>query len=127
MSDFGKIAGPGAGMGTALLTEARLKEAQRQADEIKSSRAEGAEKLSPAEVKKMESAAAQFEGILLQQLFKTMWSTVPQNGMLSNSKEEKFYRDMLNEFLADEVSSTQSIGVKDVVLRELRARAGTEE
>ena len=72
-------------------------------------------KESVGEVKK---AAQQFEALLLQQMMKAMWRTVPKGGMLSGSNEEGMFRDMLNESLADEISKGQGVGIKQVLERE---------
>lgn len=66
-----------------------------------------------------KQAAQQFEGLLLQEMLKSMWTTVPQGGMLSGSHEEKMYRDMLNEAMADSISEGKGIGIKDVILKDL--------
>ncbi len=84
---------------------------------------DGVKSGSALEQKRMEEAATQFEGLLLQQLFKSMWSSVPQEGMLSGSNEEGYYRDMLNEALAKDFSEGQGIGIKQVILNELKKSA----
>ena len=66
-----------------------------------------------------KQAAQQFEALLLQEMLKSMWTTVPQGGMLSGSHEEKMYRDMLNEAMADSISEGRGIGIKDVILKDL--------
>lgn len=66
-----------------------------------------------------QEAARQFEALLIQEMLKSMWAAVPQGEMLSNSNEEKMYRDMLNEATADQVSRGQGIGVKDVILKDI--------
>ncbi len=76
---------------------------------------------SPAE---MEKAATDFEALLLQDMFKSMWETVPKDGMLSGSREEASYRDMLNEALANNIAKGKSIGIKDVILKEFKKREG---
>jgi flagellar protein FlgJ len=65
-----------------------------------------------------EVAAQQFEALLVQQMLESMWSTVPQNGLLSGSNEEAMYRDMLNEALASSISEGKGLGVKDVILKD---------
>lgn len=75
--------------------------------------------VDPAQAQQIDEAATQFEALLLQQMFKAMWSTVPQGGLLSGSQEEQHYRQMLNQALADEYASGQGIGIKDVIKREL--------
>lgn len=74
------------------------------------------------DLKETEKAATDFEAMLVQQMLKSMWSTVPSQGMLSSSREEEYYRDMLNEGLARDIAEKRSIGIKDVILRELMER-----
>ena len=66
-----------------------------------------------------KAAAEQFEAMLLKEMLKSMWSTVPQEGMLSGSYEEGMYRDMLNEALAQSISEGQGMGIKDVILKDI--------
>jgi len=69
-----------------------------------------------------QKAANQFEGLLLQEMLKAMWQTVPKGGLVSGSREEELYRDMLNEALSESISEGQGIGIKDVVLKEFQKR-----
>lgn len=66
-----------------------------------------------------KQAAQQFEALLLQEMLKSMWATVPQGQLLSGSHEEKMYRDMLNEAVADSISKGRGVGIKDVILKDL--------
>lgn len=70
--------------------------------------------------KDIEKAATDFEALLLQQMFSSMWSTVPQGGLLSGTREEELFRDMLNEALAKSVAEHQSIGVRDVLAKDMK-------
>jgi flagellar protein FlgJ len=65
-----------------------------------------------------EVAAQQFEALLIQQMLESMWSSVPQKGLLSGSNEEAMYRDMLNEALATSISEGKGLGIKDVMLKD---------
>jgi flagellar protein FlgJ len=69
--------------------------------------------------KDAKQAAQQFEALLLQEMLKSMWATVPQGQLLSGSHEESMYRDMLNEAVADSISQGKGIGIKDVILKDL--------
>ncbi len=71
---------------------------------------------NPEQVKK---AATQFEGLLLQQMFSSMWSTVHTKDALLGSKDEETYRDMFNQALADSIAQGQGIGIKDVIAKEI--------
>ncbi len=70
--------------------------------------------------KNPEKVSEQFEALLLKQMISSMWSTVPKEGMLSNSHEEGLYRDMLNEALANSIAEGRGIGVKDVILKDIK-------
>jgi flagellar protein FlgJ len=74
-------------------------------------------KASEAEI---ERAATDFEALLLQQMLQSMWNTVPQNGMLTGSREESMYRDMLNEQIAQAMASGPGLGIKDMIARDMR-------
>lgn len=69
----------------------------------------------------IEKASAQFEALLLHQMMNEMWKAVPNEGLLSGSREEALYRDMLNQAVADSISTGKSIGIKNVVMKELKA------
>lgn len=71
--------------------------------------------------KDAKQAAQQFEALLLQEMLKSMWATVPQGELLSGSHEESMYRDMLNEAVADSISQGKGIGIKDVILKDLNS------
>ncbi len=72
--------------------------------------------------KEIESAAQQFEGMLLKQMLASMWNTVPKDGMISGSNEEEQYRDMLHQAYADDLSKGQGLGIKEVIIREMQRR-----
>ena len=74
----------------------------------------------PADSPRAKEAATQFEALLLQQMIQAMWSSVPQGGLISGSREEELYRDMLNESLARNIAEGQGIGIKEVVLNDMR-------
>ncbi|RIL10776.1 MAG: hypothetical protein DCC75_03665 [Proteobacteria bacterium] len=66
-----------------------------------------------------KEAAEQFEALLLHQMFKSMWSSVPKDSLLGNSREEEYYQDMFTEGLANEVAKGQGIGIKEVIAKDL--------
>lgn len=115
MSDLLKGVGPAAAAG---FDQAKMLKSAASAENL--AKAAGG-KHTAAEA---EKAATQFEALLLHQMINEMWSSVPKGGFLSGSSEEAMYRDMFNEALATNIAETKSIGVKDVILRELKAREG---
>ena len=69
---------------------------------------------------KIEKAGEQFEAMMLQEMLKSMWSTVPSGGMLTSSHEEEMFRDMLNEAVAGTISHGEGIGIKNVVIKDIK-------
>ena len=132
MAEIDKISGmDGMGIGAQALSEARFRKAEAaRAVEVQVPsdvrvRTSGGKKAP--DLAEVEKSATQFEALLLQQMFKSMWESVPKEGMLSGSREEELFRDMLNENLAKEVSEKQSIGIKKVVVNEMKRRLGLDE
>lgn len=116
MTDLSKI-GPGTMSGLSLLRQAQLENATRGVD----NKQDGSrEDLPPT--KDVDKAATDFEAMLLGQMLKSMWSTVQGPGLISGSREEGMYRDMLNEALSKEIADGQGIGIKEVIKRDLLKR-----
>jgi Rod binding domain-containing protein len=76
---------------------------------------------------KIEKAAEQFEGMLLSQMIKSMWATVPNEGLLSGSNEEATYRDFLNDALAESIAKNQSIGISEVIAKDIARQEQQEQ
>lgn len=84
-------------------------------------------KISKDDPEKIKRAAQDFEALLLQQMLKSMWNTVPKDGMLSGSSEEDTYHDFLNEAVANEVAKGQGIGIKDVIVKDMQKLQKTHQ
>ena len=69
----------------------------------------------------LETAAKQFEAIFMQMLLKSMRSAqdVLESDSPFNSQNAKFYRDMHDQQLAVELSSNGSLGLSDLIVRQL--------
>jgi len=90
----------------------RVEKASEIERDVKGGRTSGA--------RDIDKAATEFEALLLQEMLKSMWKNVPSEGLISGSREEELYRDMLNEAMAKNISENQSIGIKEVILREMK-------
>jgi flagellar protein FlgJ len=86
------------------------------------SKAKSGEATDSAAEARMEKAATQFEAMLLKQMLGQMWKSAPSEGFLSGSREEQMFRDMLNDEMAKSIAESQSIGIKDIILREMREK-----
>lgn len=69
----------------------------------------------------LQNAAKQFEAIFMQMLLKSMRSAqdVLESDSPFNSESTKFYRDMHDNQLAIELSSNGSLGLSDLIVRQL--------
>ena len=64
-------------------------------------------------------AAKQFEALLVQEMLKSMWQTVPKGELISGSNEEQTYRDMFTEQLSQRISEGKGLGIKEVIQRDI--------
>ena len=80
-----------------------------------------------AEQKDIRKAATQFEALLVQQMLQSMWKTVPNEGLLTSNEERDFYRDMLSESLAKDISEGQGIGIKEVIMKDMNRLQNREK
>lgn len=120
MSDDFKVSLGGLAGGASALPELKLRQSrveQTLGQERGSKVRAPGEKRSEAEIDK---AATDFEALLLNTMLQSMWNTVPQSGMLSGTREESLYRDMLNEQLAESMATHQSLGIKEMIARDMR-------
>ncbi|WP_158967696.1 flagellar assembly peptidoglycan hydrolase FlgJ [Paraglaciecola sp. L3A3] len=70
----------------------------------------------------LEEAAKQFEGIFVQMMLKSMrkaQDVMEDKDSPFNSDQVKFYRDMHDKQLADDLSHNGSIGLADIIVRQL--------
>jgi Rod binding domain-containing protein len=75
---------------------------------------------------KIEKAAEDFEGLLLQQMFDAMWSSVPSGGLLAGGNEGEYYRDLLTQELSKEIAHSQSLGLKKIFAEDMFRINGAE-
>ena len=88
--------------------------------------AEIAVKNGKLDKEKIAGASEDFEALLLQQMFDSMWSSVPEGGLLDGGSEAEFYRDLLNQQLAKEIAHSQSIGLKKTFAEDMARVEGKE-
>eukprot|EP01001_Neometanema_parovale_P000332 NODE_10360_length_597_cov_3.103376_g10086_i0.p1 GENE.NODE_10360_length_597_cov_3.103376_g10086_i0~~NODE_10360_length_597_cov_3.103376_g10086_i0.p1 ORF type:complete len:166 (-),score=15.95 NODE_10360_length_597_cov_3.103376_g10086_i0:83-580(-) len=73
----------------------------------------------------LRAAARQFESIFTSMMLKSMREANEgfESNMM-NSQNEKFYRQMLDEQMASELSSSGSMGLADMIVKQLTAGQG---
>jgi flagellar protein FlgJ len=73
----------------------------------------------------MRKAAADLQGLFVQQLFKTMRETVPtEGGLVERSQGEEVFAGLMDERLAADTGTRWDRGLGDAIYRALRAKAG---
>ncbi|MCO4099429.1 rod-binding protein [Gemmatimonas sp.] len=79
--------------------------------------------LDAATDQKLRDSAKQLEGLFVQQLFKAMRETVPQQeGIVSASAGEDMFTGLLDQHLAAETPSQWEGGLAESVYRQMRGR-----
>jgi peptidoglycan hydrolase FlgJ len=91
-----------------------LKIGSRQANQVS-----GVSQAKLPATKDAAQAAQQFEALLIGEMLKSMWQTVPQGQLLSGSHEESLYRDMLNEAISNSIAEGRGMGIKDVIFKDM--------
>ncbi|MBL0173486.1 MAG: rod-binding protein [Gemmatimonadaceae bacterium] len=70
---------------------------------------------------KLRKAAQQLEGVFVQQLYKSMRDTVPQQeGIVSGGAGEDIFTGLLDQHLAAETPKHWDTGLSDALYRQLR-------
>jgi Rod binding domain-containing protein len=79
---------------------------------------------APTEEDRIKKASTDFEALLLQQMLKSMWTAMAPGEEVSASggQETDFYRDMLNEQVANDIAQKQSLGIKEILAADMRKR-----
>lgn len=65
-----------------------------------------------------KAVAQQFESMFVNMMLKSMREAVPQDGMFS-SNENRMYTELMDQQLADKLTKQSSLGLADVMLRQL--------
>lgn len=75
----------------------------------------------------LRKAAADMQGLFVQQLFKTMRESVPTDGgIVDQSQGEEMFTGLMDERLAADTGSRWSHGLGDAIYRALRTKAGLD-
>lgn len=119
-----RIAGLPGLMGANISPQRGLEAASRRFENVKNANKSNSVQGQggpPGQQDEITKAATQFEALLLHQMLNEMWKTVPKDGLFSESgREQEMYRDMLNEGIANDIAEKQSIGVRDVLIKDMQ-------
>jgi flagellar protein FlgJ len=67
----------------------------------------------------LKAAAQQFEAIFIQQMFKEMRNTVPDDGLIPHSNADDMYTQMQDAEAAKIMAERGGIGLAELMLQEL--------
>lgn len=74
----------------------------------------------------LKGAAQQFEQVFLNMMLKSMREATPQDGMFDN-EQTKMFTSMLDQQLAQNMSTGHGVGLADVMVRQLQRNLGIEQ
>ncbi len=74
------------------------------------------------ELARLTRTAKQFEGVFVQQLFKAMRETVPEDGLTSGGAGEDMFTGMLDQNLADKLPQQWKHGPAEAMVAHFRAQ-----
>lgn len=81
---------------------------------------------APDRLAKLKDSTGKLEGLFVEQMFKAMRDTVPQDGLTNGGQGEDIFNSLLDQKMADEVPKQWHRGIADALFRELRDRVQPE-
>ena len=78
-------------------------------------------KAAEEEKKKLKKACADFESLFVYNMLKTMRQSIPQSGLTGNGAGKDIYEMMLDQKIAEEVTSKRGgIGLQKMLLEQMQ-------
>ncbi|MCX8052616.1 MAG: rod-binding protein [Armatimonadetes bacterium] len=71
------------------------------------------------EERRLKRACADFEGMFLGYLLKSMRKTVTTTDLFGSKREEEFFRDLMDAEICSTAARTQSVGIAEMLYRQL--------
>lgn len=81
---------------------------------------------APDRLASLKDSAGKLEGLFVEQLFKAMRDTVPQDGLTNGGQGEEIFSGLMDQSLADQVPAQWHRGIASALVRELGARVTPE-
>ena len=73
---------------------------------------------------RLRKSSRDLEGVFVEQLFKAMRETVPENTLFDGGAGEEMFTSMMDSHLASEVPASWNDGLAEALYRQLRAALG---
>lgn len=97
----------------------RVEDAASTAQAARPASARGTAGASRDDPRALREACEQFEAVFLAYLLQKMRDTVPEDPLLGESRAHDVYQSMLDWELAQQMARTQSVGLADMLFRQL--------
>lgn len=75
--------------------------------------------------KELKKACQQFEGIMLDTLYKQMKATIIKSDLVEEDTGHEIFQSMLDDSLMEKASGTGSFGLAEVLYKQLGKQSGT--
>ncbi len=79
------------------------------------------------QLEKLKGTAGQLQGLFVQQLFKAMRDTVPDEGIVSGGNGGEMFQSMFDEKIAERAPAQWHHGVGDAIISQLARRLPSAE
>jgi len=80
----------------------------------------------PDRLARLKDTSGKLEGVFVEQLFKAMRETVPQDGLTNGGQGEEIFSGLLDQSLADQVPAQWHRGIASALVKELGAHVKSE-
>ncbi len=74
----------------------------------------------PDRLARLKDTSGKLEGVFVEQLFKAMRETVPQDGIADGGQGEEIFSGMFDQKLADQVPAQWHRGIASALMKELK-------
>jgi len=79
----------------------------------------GGEAEKAAKIRELREVTTEFEAIFIRQLFSTMRSTIPGEGMFGSGSEGEIYGDMMDNAIGEVISRRGNLKIGDMLFNRL--------
>lgn len=70
---------------------------------------------------RLKEACADFESIFIYYMFKSMRKSLPQNGLLDNTQEQKLYKSMADQAMSENIARGRAMGLGELLYNQLKS------
>jgi len=82
-------------------------------------KATGSEK-TQQDLKSLRESCREFEAIFIDQMYKSMRKSMPENGLIPQDNATKIYQDMLDMQMARQTAKGKGIGIGEAMFNQLK-------